>query len=242
MRMTRWLLIAVVTIVLPMGLRAQDDGKTLTAGVADADAMEQQAAPPDSAQGKIVYVSDFELDSVVAKDDRSTPTTASNGATAPQNNATKKEEGPAEQARRLVDLMSVTLVKELQKAGYTAQRVRAGDPFPSQGVAIRGVFAEPDPQNRLRRAVLGQGVIGSKMELFVGVNNLARPAQKLYELADPANAENKVGAVITVSAYAPVAKFEMDKNTTEKSVRDTASLIVTNLTGLLNANLTALDD
>jgi hypothetical protein len=38
-----------------------------------------------------------------------------------------------------------------------------------------------------------------------------------------------------------VAKFEVEKNTTEKAIKDTASSIVTNLTALLNANLAALD-
>jgi hypothetical protein len=249
MRMVRWLQVALLGILLPAGWPAPDQGKTWTAGVASADAIEQQTSTPDSAQGKTVYVSDFELDSLVPKDDKSSQTstggalTATSAATSgSQDNAAKKEEGPAEQARRMVDLMSVTLVKELAKAGYTAQRLPNGPAVPAQGIAIRGIFAEPDAQNRLRRAVIGQGAVGGKMELFVGVSNLARPPQKLYELADSSNPDNtKVGAVITVSSYAPVAKFEVEKNTTEKALKDTASSIVTDLTALLNANLAALD-
>jgi hypothetical protein len=243
MRLTRWLPFVLIFLVLPTGSGAQDESKTLTAGMAYPDAMEQQANAPNAAPGKIVYVSDFELDSVAARDDKSAQTNSASTATpGSPDNATKKEEGPAEQARRMVDLLSVTVVKELVRAGYTAERLRDGQAVPAQGVAIRGIFAESDPQNRLRRAVIGQGAIGAKMELFVGVSNLSRPPQKLYEPADSTNSDSsKVGALITVSSYAPVAKFEVEKNTTEKAIRDTASAIVTDLTALLNANLAALD-
>jgi hypothetical protein len=46
--------------------------------------------------------------------------------------------------------------------------------------------------------------------------------------------------VITVSSYAPVAKFDIEKNTTEKAVRDTATGIVADLNALLSANIVAL--
>jgi hypothetical protein len=243
MRLTRWLPFVLIFLVLPTGLRAQDENKILTAGVADPDALEQQTNAPNSAPGKIVYVSDFELDSVTAKDDKGAQANSASAATpGSPDSTTKKEEGPAEQARWMVDLLSVTVVKELVRAGYTAERLRDGQAVPAQGVAIRGIFAEPDPQNRLRRAVIGQGAIGAKMELFVGVSNLSRPPQKLYEPADSTNSDSsKVGALITVSSYTPVAKFEVEKNTTEKAIKDTASTIVTDLTALLNANLAALD-
>src|ERR1700732_1457810 len=69
-------------------------------------------APADkSDKSKVVYVSDFELDVLGGKDDKKTPLPA-----APSDS--KKEEDPAEQASKLVDLMSSTLVKELEKAGY----------------------------------------------------------------------------------------------------------------------------
>jgi hypothetical protein len=243
MRLNRWLPFVLIFLVLPAGSRAQDESKTLMAGIADPDAVEQQTNAPNAAPGKIVYVSDFELDSVAVRDDKNAQANGASTATpGSQDNATKKEEGPAEQARRMVDLLSVTVVKELVRAGYTAERLRDGQAVPAQGVAIRGIFAEPDAQNRLRRAVIGQGAIGAKMELFVGVSNLARRPQKLYEPADSTNSDSsKVGALITVSSYAPVAKFDVEKNTTEKSIRDTASAIVTDLTALLNANLAALD-
>ena len=204
----------------------------------------QQTAPPQTVapapdKSKIVYVSDFELDAVNAdgKLEKSVP--AIPPSTAPQLDP-KREQGPVEQAGRLVDFMSTTLVKELEKAGYTAHRLRPGETRPTDGIRISGIFGEPDEQNRLRRAVIGTITGDGKMSLFVGIGNLARPDQALYEGADPTSSENKAGTAITVSAYAPVAKFEIEKNTTEKAVKDTAEGIVADLTALLTANVVAL--
>ena len=198
-----------------------------------------QTVAPAPDKSKIVYVSDFELDAVNAdgKLEKSVP--AIPPSTAPQLDP-KREQGPVEQAGRLVDFMSTTLVKELEKAGYTAHRLRPGETRPTDGIRISGIFGEPDEQNRLRRAVIGTITGDGKMSLFVGIGNLARPDQALYEGADPTSSENKAGTVITVSAYAPVAKFEIEKNTTEKAVKDTAEGIVADLTALLTANVVAL--
>lgn len=193
-------------------------------------------------KSQVVYISDFELDVVNAKgkDEK----IATPGAPTPAGSPAfaKQGETPAEQASKFVDLMSTTLVKEFEKAGYTARRLQPGEARPDGGIGIRGVFAEPDEQNRLRRAVIGNATvgIGDKMALFVGVSNLARPEQALYAVADPKGEEKKAGPVITVSAYAPVAKFDIDRNASEKSVREMALAIATNVTVLLNANVAAL--
>jgi hypothetical protein len=148
------------------------------------------------------------------------------------------EEQAAEQAGRLIDFMSITLVKELERAGYSAHRLKPGDSRPTDGIRISGIFAEPDEQNRLRRAVIGTFTPDGKMSLFVGIANLARPDQAIYAAADPSGA-NRAGAVITVSSYAPVARFEIGKSTTEKAVKDTAAGIVADLNTLLGANVVA---
>jgi hypothetical protein len=230
MRIFPCLPLVLAVVSCPGASWAQEDTKP-----AAAIAAEQQTVDAP-AKSKIVYVSDFELDAASGKEQKSPA--AGNTTPAAQVDA-KKEDSPAEQAKKLVDFMSITLVKELEKAGYTARRLRPGEARPEEGVGIRGVFAEPDEQNRLRRAVVGDTPSIGKMALFVGVSNLARPEQALYAVADP-KADNKPGAVITVSSYAPVAKFEMEKNATEKTVKDTASTIVADLTLLLNANIAAV--
>jgi hypothetical protein len=198
--------------------------------------------PVDAAdRPKVVYVTDFDLD-LAEKDGNSTPVTA-NPAASQRSGATPeeaKQETPAERASRFVDFVSATLVKELEKQGYIARRLRAGDSRPDEGLKISGVFAEPDEENRLRRAVIGGGPSVGQMALFVSIGNLARPDQPLYAVVDPKTASNNVGPVITVSAYAPVARFEMPKNVTEKAVHDTANSIVTDLTQLLSTNVAVL--
>jgi hypothetical protein len=116
--------------------------------------------------------------------------------------------------------------------------LRPEDSRPSDGIRISGIFAEPDPQNRLRRAVMGTFSPEGKMSLFVGITNLARPDQAIYAAAEPGGA-NRAGSVITVSSYAPVARFEIGKTTTEKAVRDTAAGIVADLNALLRSNIVA---
>ncbi len=204
---------------------------------------QQSVATPSVDKSKIVYVSDFELDALDenGKVEKSVPANlpAIASAPAPQSDPSSPEY-PAAQASRLVDFMSAMLVKELEKAGYTAHRLRPADDRPTDGIRISGIFAEPDEQNRIRRAVMGTITVAGKMLIFVGIGNLAKPDQALYAVATPNSSENKTETVITVSAYAPVAKFEIHKNVTEKDVKDTALGIVANLSALLSANVVAL--
>jgi hypothetical protein len=199
-------------------------------------------SPVDPAdRSKVVYVTDFDVD-LAGKDGKSTPVTVNPGAShaSSGNPPEAKQETAGERASRFVDFVSATLVKELEKQGYIARRLLAGDSRPDEGLKISGVFAEPDEENRLRRAVIGGGPSVGQMALFVSIGNLARPDQPLYAVVDPKTASNNVGPVITVSAYAPVARFEMPKNVTEKAVHDTASSIVTDLTQLLSTNVAVL--
>ena len=251
---------AFVSLALLFGGRAaaatpalQEEPKPVAA------APQAQTEEATADKSRIVYVSDFELEvpSGVAEKTgaaaKTVPTVPLGPAAQPDGRAqsdANKADGPAEQAARIVDFMSSALVKELQKAGYTARRMRPGDARPDEGIGIKGVFAVPDAENHLRRAVVGAGSSVGKVELFVGVGNLARPDQPLYSVVDPKvanldpkiadNNEKEPGAIITVSAYAPVAKFEMPKSLTENNVKDTASAIVADLTLLLNSNVAAV--
>jgi hypothetical protein len=213
-------------------------------------------------ESRIVYVSDFDLELPTGHDTRNSPSPVAQSLASqpdPQPDAKsdakseakpdpkadskpemRKEETPAERAARFTEFVSTALISELEHAGYVARRLRPGETRPEEGLRISGVFTEPDEQNRLRRAVIGAGPTVGQMALFVSIGNLARPDQTLYAVVDPKTAGNNVGPVITVSAYAPVARFEMSKNVTEKAVRDAATSIVTNLTLLLRTNVASL--
>lgn len=222
-----------------------------------------QTAGASPAKSTLVYVSDFELDIFRGSVERalrsgppqSTPPNQPSGAAPGARSSTpastppgtaasstarptgsQKEATPAEQANTLVNTMAENLVTALEKAGYKVQRLRSGDPLPTAGVRLRGVFAEADQQNRVRRLLVGSEATASKMLLYVGINNLARPEQPLYELANPPANESGHGPVITITSYSPAARFEMNKSPVDEDFKKIASEIVADLNALLTAN------
>ncbi len=222
------------------------------------------AVSSSSAKPVLVYVSDFELDAVEVRVVKSAssrnianPTSGrapgfpptlqgSNSSRLPSNTVAPARttdspagETPAERASALVRAISENLMKSLEKAGYAVRRLRAGEPRPAAGLQIRGVFGEADERNRVRRLLVGSDPITPNMLLFVGVSNLARPEQPLYALANPPSNDSRHGPVITVTSYAPVARFEMDREPADEDLKKIASQIAAALTALLNANPTA---
>ena len=167
-----------------------------------------------------VYVSDFEIDVVPA------------APTPPP----KPEDDPRKHASELVELMSTKVVDALQKAGYSATRMHAGDSRPDNGAQIRGLFAEVDDENHWRRAVIHTATDSDKMQALVAVSNLAKPDQALYEIAHlPGNTPGP-GAVITLSPYVPLTKFDLTKDADENVFKRIAPQVVNDLTDLLRRN------
>ncbi len=224
-----------------------------------------QDANASATESKIVYVSDFELDVVRRRAEKNSsrgaavetaPEEASGAAPAaasassnatPASSSSKTSRSPAsakpddtasERANALVTAMSENLLRTLGKAGYTVHRLRPGEALPQAGLRIRGVFAEPDEGNRIRRLLVGSDSTAPKMLLYVGVADLARPEQPLYELAKPPSNDGKHGPVITVTSYSPVARFEMDKNPSDEDIKKVVADIVADLSALLHANHT----
>ena len=213
----------------------------------------------------IVYVSDFDLDVLYPEVPRRPPprkaspattgSASSSPSTAPKTTSSApasttsratatpdspSEETPADRANALVNAMSENLIKALTQAGYDARRLSAGVSLPKVGVRIRGVFAEADEKNRARRLLVGGEPVAPNMLLFVGVNNLARQEQPLYELANlPAN-DPRHGPVITVTSYAPAARFELGRDPSGEELQKIATQIAANLTALVNANRLAV--
>ena len=223
-----------------------------------------RAVNSSSAKPVLVYVGDFELAVLQGRavknassrnSPRSTSGSASSGrptaqrstSSGPSSNTlasarttdSESDETPAGRANALVNAMSENLMKALEKAGCMVRRLRAGEARPAVGLQIRGVFGEVDERNRVRRLLVGSDPITPNMLLFVGVNNLARPEQPLYALANPPSNDGRHGPVITVTSYAPVARFEMDRDPADEDLKRIASQITAALTALLNANPTA---
>ena len=150
------------------------------------------------------------------------------------------EETPAEQANALVNAVSDNIIRALTKAGYDARRLSRGAPLPEQGVRIRGVFAEADEQNRARRLLVGGESVGPNIILFVGVNNLKKPEQPLYELASPAAPDPRHGPVITVTSYTPAERFELPRDPSDDELKKVAAKIAADLSALVAANSLSL--
>ena len=218
-----------------------------------------QALNGSPVSSMVVYVSDFELEVLNGRASRRAPSrnsaSATSGSASTIPSATQKNSSPgsspkklalatnsqpdetlAEQADKLVNIMAENLVTALKKAGFKVKRLRPGQALPAEGLRIRGVFAEPDEQNRVRRLLVGSDPLAPKMLLYVGVNNLSRPQQPLYELANPPSNDAKHGPVITVTSYSPAVRFEMDRNAADDDFKKIASQIAADLNALLIAN------
>jgi hypothetical protein len=181
-----------------------------------------------------VYVSDFALDAQDVKVDQGGIV----GEVRPgilERPRKRKEHDPEAQAEKLVDLMSQSLVKDLQKAGYRSERLATGAARPALGAWVHGVFTEVDEGNRVHRAIIGFGSGEAKMTLFVSLTDLARPEKPLYDQSTTDTSGKKLGAVITMNPYVAAAKFVMEKNAPEKTVKKTASEISANLVAQLKA-------
>lgn len=188
-----------------------------------------------------VLISDFELFSSATTLPPSHSTGASDAPKKPTGgNAAvfDSSDAPGIQARRLMDFFATTLVQEFQKNGFNAAR-QQGSSRPDKGILLRGVFAEPDAHNRIRRAMFGAGSPGVRMTLYVGTFNLARPDQPLYQPAAMQSPDSHYGPVITMNNYIPMTKFEIFKNPTEDEVQKISAQIVQNVTTLLRTNAAA---
>jgi hypothetical protein len=187
---------------------------------------------------KVIYVSDFELDPANFQQDKG-------GITGkgylipppPKSFLRRKRQNPETEARQLVNLMSDSLVSDLQKAGFSAQRLSPADPKPSDGLLVRGVFTEMNEGNQMRRALVGFGSGKAKMQLYVTAADASSDAP-LYEVLTQKSKGKAPGAAIALNPYAGAAgfvvKFGMTKNAPEKMVKQTASKISAELTKQIN--------
>jgi hypothetical protein len=184
-------------------------------------------------QNVAVYVQDFEL---------AVPTVNDIAAKkpAPRTNDKGNPMTPAQQvaalqarARSVKDLVANTLVDTLQKNGYTSARQQGK---PAHGMLLEGIFAEPDGKNRIRRALLGSGAPGSKFTLYVGMFDQKSLNQPLYKEAVVQEPDPHYGPVITLNAYVPLARYEINKDATEQDIQKICGQIASNLTALLNRN------
>jgi Domain of unknown function (DUF4410) len=171
-----------------------------------------------------IYVSDFELDAEDVQVDQGSAV-AQRRPGVLERPQKKEQQNPDAQKKKLVDTLSQSIVSDLQKAGYKAQRLIPGDAKPTVGAWVHGVFTQADEGNRLHRAVIGFGSGQATMQLFVTLTDLASAQKPLYETSENGTSKDKPGAVISMNPYVAAAKFVMEKNTSEKVIKSTAATI-----------------
>jgi hypothetical protein len=216
-------------LLVSSGLFALAAGLAQTAGVA--------AQTPQSTEPPVprvpVYVSDFELPAVAPAPSRNSAPAAGTDAN-PSDKATPEPDTPGAQARLLTDSFAKTLVETLQKKGFAATRIKEKPPGP--GVLLRGVFAEADAKNQIRREILGAGSANPQFFLYVGTFNLKSPDQPLYQVAPVQSPDPRYGPVIMPNAYIPMDKFQIAKRPTQADVQRVCTQIAENLNKLLQSN------
>lgn len=155
-----------------------------------------------------------------------------------------EDETPAKLAHAIVNTLQSNLLQALAKIGYKAQPAPVGV-RPSRGIELRGVFAEPDELNRIRRAILGAGSQSPKLLLYIGIANLSKPEQPFYQQVIPNSTvpnanDGRYGPVISISTYVPVDKFELDRNPSPEDLEKAAQAIAAQIDALIRNNAAAL--
>jgi Domain of unknown function (DUF4410) len=225
--------IRLLAPVLMLGLCAGQEAKPQPAS-------SSESAPSHADRPKVIYVSDFDLDAANFKQDKGGISGKGYLLPAPPKSPLRrKRQDPAAAASNLIRLMSESLVADLQKAGFSAQRLASTDSMPAEGLVVRGVFTELSEGNQMRRAVLGFGSGKAKMELYVVVADASAAGHPLYETSAQKSNGKAPGTMIALNPYAGAAefvvKFGMTKNAPEKMIKQTASKIATELANQLNA-------
>jgi len=131
----------------------------------------------------------------------------------------KPSQDPATKARQFVELLSNTIVTELNNSGIRASRLEPGVFMPQDGLLVGGEFLEVDEGNRMRRAMVGFGSGSEEVKVQVEVYDLARDPNSPFLVYGAGEEGRKApGAVAFRNPYAAAARYVLSRNATEKDV------------------------
>ena len=191
----------------------------------------REIGPGPLTKPAVIYVADFDLDVSDIRADRGIlplpfKTPAPLADLLPSSPLTPKSSEAI--ARELVDSMSAALVKDINKAGLTARRLRTCTSLPGSGWLVRGVFTSVDQGNQLTRALIGFGAGKTDLQVVVDLNDLTQgPPRPFYELNTTADSGRVPGAapMIVLSPVGAAARFVIAGKDLNRSVKQTASQI-----------------
>jgi Domain of unknown function (DUF4410) len=169
----------------------------------------------------IVYVEDFKIEKKSADGDQQ-----SLGAGRARALIAQAKSATGMQSIQMVDLMSSSLVSDLNRGGVRAQRLTAGEPRPKTGWLVRGIFTEVDQGSRVLRSQVGFGAGATDLAVLVNVADLQKgKIEPFYKLETQAGSREMPGAVVTRNPYVAAAKFIMARRDLPKNIRQTAQTV-----------------
>jgi hypothetical protein len=176
-----------------------------------------QASAPSAPKGP-VYVRDFLFDAQNLKPDEG-PLAGRAGPVGRLLKNLKPSEEPATKARQFVELLSNTIVRELNNAGVFASRLEPGAFTPPAGLLVGGEFLEVDEGNRMRRATVGFSAGSEEVKVQVEVTDLAKDPNSPFLVYGAGEEGRKApGAVVFKNPYAAAARYVLSRRATEKDV------------------------
>jgi hypothetical protein len=202
--------------------------------------------PPKPKIPKMIYISDFDLDFVTPED---APKPAPDPAAQPKGSTPlipaphaklspdhpPKWHDPAARAQHIVGLMSTGVVDGISQKHLPARRLFQGDPLPTEGILLRGVFVESAPPNHFRRVAIGAAPLPrAQTLLLITLTDLALPDQPLYHFAKDDGSFPGPGALIALNPRLTIIKFELDPALSDKVVNKLASQVAKEISIRIN--------
>lgn len=121
------------------------------------------------------------------------------------------------------EIMSLSLVDYLKKAGSQATRLDAEAPLPRSGWLVRGRFTSMDKGNVSMRALLGFGAGKENVRVVCTVERLSEgESEPLYEFHVEAGTRNFPGTIFMPLPTLIAARYASEEDSLEKDVEKTA--------------------
>ncbi|HET9374920.1 MAG TPA: DUF4410 domain-containing protein [Chthoniobacterales bacterium] len=178
-----------------------------------------------SGRPAVVYVQDFKVEKQSSSEDQQ-----SLGGGRARAIIAEVKSATGMQSSQVVDLMSSSLVSDLNRGGVKAVRLATGATLPKSGWVVRGVFTEVDQGSRMLRAEVGFGAGATDLAVLVNVADLQKgKVEPFYGLETQAGSRKMPGgapmAIVTKNPYVAAAKFVMSRRDLPKNIRQTAQTI-----------------
>ena len=156
-------------------------------------------------------------------------------------------EDPASRAKRLIRMLSESIVEELRKSGVNAeylagrqsgfreQMIPSDADLPKQGWIVSGWFEKADEGNRAMEATVGFGTGAENVGIEVLVSDLAGNVRAPFLfIGSGSDQMNLPGGIVTMNPYVMAAKFVLSREDMERDVKEQGKLIARKIVAYMN--------